>query len=363
LSNPAPKSESAHLALSYYQLKSFLAERGEMVVDRRQHSRRTPTSPVLVSLDESRTGLLLDVSEGGVSLASILPRTIDEVLLFALDLPEGKGRLETKVEVAWTRDSGHLSGVRFVHLEEPFRRQLADWLSSDEPPVPTDGMTADGLQISPCSETTATTVSESTPPVLTNIEEASSESLQGPSPAPSGWTGSLFTKDSAANVEESPEGGGTSRLSIRVFLAVMLLSWALVIVGYRMGAKNEMPQIGDVAASTTPPEKALDSVSDTGSAEPAAGIPGPAAKPEAAQVPIGDPGFVLQVGAMKREANADSLAQSLQKKNLPAFVFRRGGPFYRVAVGPFANPASATQAKIKLEKNGLKTILRRWSPE
>jgi cell division septation protein DedD len=155
-----------------------------------------------------------------------------------------------------------------------------------------------------------------------------------------------------------------------VFLAVMLLTWALVFVGYRMGTKNEVPDIGENPAVAGPSESAVDatSVSDVEAAAPApAPAPKPAveapARPAVTSPAIERPGFVLQVGAMKREGNADLLAQSLQKKKLPAFVFQHGDHFYRVAVGPFADSGSAARAKNTLEKNGLKAILRRWSPE
>jgi cell division septation protein DedD len=79
---------------------------------------------------------------------------------------------------------------------------------------------------------------------------------------------------------------------------------------------------------------------------------------------LGNPGTVLQVGAMKLEDNADTLARELQKKNLPAFVFRHGSDrLYRVAVGPFSDQQATEKAKSSLEKQGLKPILRRWLPE
>ena len=64
--------------------------------------------------------------------------------------------------------------------------------------------------------------------------------------------------------------------------------------------------------------------------------------------------MVLQVGAMKLEDNADVLAQELQKKNLPAFVFRHGPDgLYRVAVGPFSDEEATAKVKANLEKQGL----------
>jgi cell division protein FtsN len=49
--------------------------------------------------------------------------------------------------------------------------------------------------------------------------------------------------------------------------------------------------------------------------------------------------------------------------NFPAFVFKRGGPFYRVAVGVYGNADSAIRVKDELERKGFETILRPWLPE
>jgi HlyD family secretion protein len=73
-------------------------------------------------------------------------------------------------------------------------------------------------------------------------------------------------------------------------------------------------------------------------------------------------GFLLQAGAMTHPENADALAAVLQKKNFPAFiVIRKGDPFYRVDVGPYADLASATEAKNALSSGGFETILKHRS--
>jgi cell division septation protein DedD len=67
---------------------------------------------------------------------------------------------------------------------------------------------------------------------------------------------------------------------------------------------------------------------------------------------------------MRHEANADALAQDLQRKSFPAFVFRRGTDrFYRVAVGPYSEVDSPARVRDDLQKNGLKSFLRPWVPE
>lgn len=70
--------------------------------------------------------------------------------------------------------------------------------------------------------------------------------------------------------------------------------------------------------------------------------------------------IVLQVSASTKQSDALALAQSLQKKGFPAFVLTPGADrYYRVQVGPYADPGSADIAKKGLEKAGFKAIAKR----
>jgi hypothetical protein len=102
-----------------------------MVEERRQHQRLVPNAPLFISLDDSKSGLLLDLCEGGLAVASLVPRNLDEVVSLAFDLPQGVGRVETQARIAWTRDAGHLTGVHFVDLDQDSQRQLTEWISAE----------------------------------------------------------------------------------------------------------------------------------------------------------------------------------------------------------------------------------------
>src|SRR5580693_3389008 len=101
-----------------------------MVEERRQHQRLVPKAPLFVSMDDSKSGLLLDLCPGGLAMASLVPRNLDEVVSLAFDLPENVGHIEAKAAIAWTRDSGHLTGVRFVELDDASQQQLSEWIST-----------------------------------------------------------------------------------------------------------------------------------------------------------------------------------------------------------------------------------------
>jgi len=69
--------------------------------------------------------------------------------------------------------------------------------------------------------------------------------------------------------------------------------------------------------------------------------------------------YTLQVAALRREADAMSLASHLQKKKFPAFVMSpQGDKYYRVQVGPYADQKSADAAKKGLEGAGFKAIVK-----
>src|SRR5579863_8852903 len=101
-----------------------------MLEERRQFPRLVPSTPLFVSMDDAKSGLLLDLCEGGLAVASLVPRNLDDVFSLAFDLPEGVGHIETKAQVAWTRDSGHLTGVRFMDLDEISQQQLSEWIAA-----------------------------------------------------------------------------------------------------------------------------------------------------------------------------------------------------------------------------------------
>jgi hypothetical protein len=330
-----------------------------MVQERRQFPRLTPGAALFVSLGESRPGLLLDLCEGGLAVASLEPRSLDEVISLAFDLPEGTGHIQANAEVAWTRDSGHLTGVRFLELAEPSRRQLEEWVISRTKAASSTPAIA---MAEPTQEASATSPADpSLSPAPVEEEEGQPQHPQASLLPPQPATETNLNKSGLLGGEAaSPEA--TPRYPIRLFLAVMLLSWALVFLGYRMGSTEVNPDAKDVtaAAKASGPSSTASVASVVPVDQPAPSAPLP--KP----LPWNDAGVVLQVGAMKQENNADALAEALQKKNFPAFVFQRGpSRLYKVAVGPYsaAEANSTFRVKDDLEKQGFKPILRHWLPE
>jgi cell division septation protein DedD len=74
-------------------------------------------------------------------------------------------------------------------------------------------------------------------------------------------------------------------------------------------------------------------------------------------VPAGN--YVLQVAALRKEADARAVASSLQKKKFLAFVVSpTTDKYYHVQVGPYPDLKSADAAKKGLESAGFKAIVK-----
>ncbi len=79
--------------------------------------------------------------------------------------------------------------------------------------------------------------------------------------------------------------------------------------------------------------------------------------PNAPLIPGG--AYTLQVAALTKEADALELAARLQKKKFPAFVLSsQADRYYRVQVGPYADPKAADAARKGLEGAGFKAIVK-----
>jgi cell division protein FtsN len=83
----------------------------------------------------------------------------------------------------------------------------------------------------------------------------------------------------------------------------------------------------------------------------------PSKAPTPSFIPTGS--YMLQVAALRKEADALELARSLQKKKFPAFVVSpQADKYYRVQVGPYPDPKAADAARKSLEGAGFKAIVK-----
>jgi cell division septation protein DedD len=176
---------------------------------------------------------------------------------------------------------------------------------------------------------------------------------------------------------------GTGKVLFYFFAAVVLCAVSLGI-GYMMGKRSAGPSAVETgapaaqsAATSGAPKPGASLTADAMPQETAAPEPSPSpvamtpAKPEVkpatkstkAPEMATNPakGFMVQVAAVTRQEDADTLAGALRKKKYPVFVLPPAGNdrFYRVQVGPFAEMKDADAMKAKLAGDGYNAIVKK----
>lgn len=105
-----------------------------MFTERRSCVRHKVNGPVFASFDGVTGGMILDLSEQGLSMQTITPLKMgrdDRRLHLRLDLPDSDGQLETTGYIAWADALGR-AGVRFSELPEEARLRIDHWLALND---------------------------------------------------------------------------------------------------------------------------------------------------------------------------------------------------------------------------------------
>ena len=114
-----------------------------MFIERRGCLRHKVHGPVFASFDGVTGGMILDLSEQGLSMQSVVPLKADRRVELRLDLPtydlpaqarsnnDSEAHLETTGYIAWADALGR-AGVRFSDLPAEARQRLDRWLALNE---------------------------------------------------------------------------------------------------------------------------------------------------------------------------------------------------------------------------------------
>ena len=324
-----------------------------MSEERRQFQRLVSDASPSVRLDDSWSGHLFDLSEGGLAVDSLPPTSQDQVISLAFDLPGAHDPIRATAEIVWASESVHRTGLRFLDLADTTRQQLREWVSAK---TVIAALTTSGMDGVPPDSFTAVTAALPSPISHDWGDEGLAHLRDSLAPRHR-TTGFNVTKiQRLANEELSLPS--KLRHPIGLTVALVCLAPVPVFIGYHLANGSDNPQATEIAPLTAAAVSTSDAnrTTVTPPSAPAPTLP--------AVQPLDLPGFVLQVGAMRNEDNADVLRESLEQKEFPAFVFRRStGRFYRVAVGPYSDADTAARIKDRLEREGFEALLRRWSPE
>ncbi len=117
--------------------------------------------------------------------------------------------------------------------------------------------------------------------------------------------------------------------------------------------------VGATSANTelTPAERQP----QTPTAAPAANTPPPSVAPASSTAPATTGGYFVQVAAVSRQEDAESLVEALKKKQYPAFAANNSSAdeYYHVQVGPYAELKEAEAMRARLVGDGYNPILKK----
>jgi len=102
-----------------------------MITDRRSCLRHKVHGPIFASFDGVTGGMILDLSEQGLSMQTVVPLEADRRVQLRLELPDSDSHLETTGYTAWADALGR-AGVRFSELPVEARQRLDEWLACND---------------------------------------------------------------------------------------------------------------------------------------------------------------------------------------------------------------------------------------
>jgi hypothetical protein len=97
--------------------------------DRRVHQRLEDVHASLVELGDNNSGIVLNVSEGGIAILSAEDLDQNGLRNLRFQAPEFEHWIETDAEIAWISDSKKQAGIRFKGLSDATRIQLRAGIS------------------------------------------------------------------------------------------------------------------------------------------------------------------------------------------------------------------------------------------
>lgn len=345
--------------------------------------RSCPRERVLLSaleLTDNNGGIVLNISEHGLAMRVVNRLRDDEFAHVRFQVAQTTDWIETRVRVAWIDDPRTTVGVQFVELSQQERKALDGWISSLRE-LDGNGVQSGTGQARDESAQAAARVEED---LSTAIEEISARADTDDNQAANSSQVENKTVE-IPRIQSSAVGIGTGkgngsarpRLSIAESLGVLEASpdeFAITAErrGRRRGTDRKWTALIVVLAililavegfyGWSHFRRFANSASNANQNAVASAPPAPVtAKPSAPVAPAAATGFVVQAGAMAHREDAVELADSLQQKGFPSFIFKRDtARLYEVVIGPYSTAEEAQKIRNTLQAQGTDTFVRSW---
>jgi hypothetical protein len=99
--------------------------------ERRAKPRHAPKTLAYVNVGDANGGVIVDISETGMSIASAEPLEPNAAPRLRFQLPHIDRTFEVSAETVWTSDSKTKAGVRFVSMPIDERVQIRNWIKDE----------------------------------------------------------------------------------------------------------------------------------------------------------------------------------------------------------------------------------------
>jgi hypothetical protein len=331
---------------------------------RRTSLRKAPERLTYINLQSGYAGIVRDISDGGLRFRVIDPLQESEQVHFWF--VANFSRIGGTGNLVWMDETKQTGGLQFTQLSEESREQIRSWLRESSlrpgigedstPDVAATGASSLSNQSDQCIVPAVASEPSSHPAHLQSAISVSTRPVSRP-PTPR-WN---ISKRSALALLEI-HFGAKNRSSLKAVYAVIL---AMVIAAlsciyfrearelrnllgrktFERGQAQTSPQVAPQPPRvTTPGSTAMNEVRSASS------FPKPLAPREA---------FVIQVSAVRSEADTRMLIEGLRQNGFPAFVRNPTvDGFYRILVGPYQDRDSAQIAQHELQRAGYKPFIR-----
>jgi outer membrane biosynthesis protein TonB len=99
--------------------------------ERRLRYRRKSASLAYVEMGEDNGGIVLNVSEGGLAVHSVVAVTDEHLSRLRFQLSPACDWVNASGRIVWLGESKKVAGIRFLNLPESVRIRISNWISSE----------------------------------------------------------------------------------------------------------------------------------------------------------------------------------------------------------------------------------------
>jgi protein TonB len=122
--------------------------KGPLTPERRQNPRHPVRPTEYIEIGDNNGGIILDISEGGMAVASAQALVGNQTLRFRFQLPRSLETIEASGEINWIGETKKRAGVRFVDLPPAAREQIQKWIDSQTSEYSNSDQKPDGSAVS-----------------------------------------------------------------------------------------------------------------------------------------------------------------------------------------------------------------------